>query len=145
MTVKKTKKLCWNCEGEVERDAILCRFCGVNVLHVVPIELHQQPAIPLPPYAVHEESSDEENVAEADGAAQDDKEADGPPRLSLSALLFSTLGTFFLLFALVLILFSDKGVLTLKWKASYWLVYLLAAFPLLFFGWKLAKAPEERL
>ena len=45
-------------------------------------------------------------------------------------------GVFFLLFSLILLLFSNHGLLTLQWKAQYWFIYAGVALPLLYFGWR---------
>lgn len=48
-------------------------------------------------------------------------------------LLFS--GSLFTLFSLVLLLFSQDGVLVLRWNSYLWPLFTLFAIPLFFFGW----------
>lgn len=44
-------------------------------------------------------------------------------------------GSIFAFFGLMLLLFSQDGSLSLTWNANYWYLYLLAASPLLYYGW----------
>lgn len=50
--------------------------------------------------------------------------------------IFLTVGVQLVLFGLLMLLFSHRGVILLKWDASYWFVYCLAGGPLLYFGYR---------
>jgi hypothetical protein len=65
-----------------------------------------------------------------------DEELGVKSRAEILPMLLLIPGTFFLLFGLVLVLFSKEGLLTLHWNARYWFVYLLLSAPLIYFGWK---------
>lgn len=52
-------------------------------------------------------------------------------------------GVFFLLFGMIMFLFSREGVLSLSWDAHYWFIYLGGALPLLYYGWRLLQKVEE--
>lgn len=138
MTTKKSKKLCWNCEGELERDAILCRYCGVNVLHVACQETSGEDLqVPPPPYAAHASNQ----LEEASPSSEDnDTMPTTRKHFSLTGLLSLVLASFFFLFAFFLLFFSKEGVLTLQWDASYWLFYILFSLPFFFLGWRFSRS-----
>lgn len=48
-------------------------------------------------------------------------------------------GSNLFLLSLMQLFFSKGGILRLEWDASYWLLYLLAALPMLYFGMKKCK------
>jgi hypothetical protein len=52
-------------------------------------------------------------------------------------------GMIFLVFGLILFLFSTQGFLVLKWNASFWPMYLLLSVPLLVFGWRALDSIES--
>lgn len=154
MNAKKNTKLCWNCEGELDRHALQCLYCGVN-LNTAAEEIKSPaspmtpqapkfiaPAEPLRPFSYPPYSKSEVDWATSEQEETDEREdlteAEGGKILSWPfALLLS--GIVLTLFALILLLFSTEGVLTLRWNARYWFVYLLLALPLLIFGWKFLK------
>lgn len=129
MNSKRNKKLCWNCEGEIDKDAIHCLFCGTELKNNPPA------TPPEPPYrAKMAPQKEEQKEAIANAPAKKSVEQDDS-RGALSFLLL-LVGAIFLAFSLFLLIFSSQGVLTLSWNASYWFVYLLVSLPCLFFGWK---------
>lgn len=157
MSTAGKKKLCWNCEGNVSREASNCPYCGVY-LHrdqdeeidieddeeeeLAPIYRSVSPennstAIPQAPYSAPQPATRQENEAKPSSVQAEWKNTFIPLLLLLS-------GSFFLLFGLTLFLFSHNGFLTLQWKESYWPFYLIAALPLLYFGWNdLQNLKEE--
>jgi hypothetical protein len=61
---------------------------------------------------------------------------EGEAKTILGPTLLMTLGAQLLLFGLLMLLFSHKGVMILKWDARFWFLYLFASAPFLFFGWR---------
>lgn len=142
------KKLCWNCEGRVTLTEEYCPFCGV---YLSPSTLpegadHQQHL--APPYKLVEDPS-ENNLDDANDTDKDDQkleiseEQEESFKNTLLTIFCLLGGVIFFLFGLVLLLFSQQGVFTLQWKASYWIFYLLVSLPLLLIGWnKLKTLPD---
>lgn len=139
-------KLCWNCEGNVSRSLENCPYCAVY-LNPDSEDLKEdiqapyafqkrkeENEIPKAPYQV---SSNEVQEEDADTIKEDILL---PPQTLFQSifapLLFLTTGLISLFFALILVLFSENGTLTLQWNADFWYVYAIAAFPLLFLGWR---------
>ena len=106
--LNKHKKLCPQCEGEIDKDALHCLYCGSDLGTLQ----GTSPAV-------------QERVAEAPSE---------PATASLFSLVLVLSGTLFLIYALFLLFFSTDGVLILRWDASYWFVYLFVALPLLIWG-----------
>ncbi|MBJ7448914.1 MAG: hypothetical protein JHC93_00985 [Parachlamydiales bacterium] len=116
----------------MEREAIVCRYCGVNVQNVQLVEDNQAPT---PPYSFEEVQSPSSNEVEDEEVVETEELTTIP----LSSLFYIFPGIFLLLFSLFLLFFSENGLLTLKWDSSYWAVYLLLGLPLLFFGYRKLK------
>lgn len=144
MSATKKKKLCWNCEGRVSFEEENCPYCSVY-LGPAPDDDSKQDALAPPyrlvdaeeeqeapesPYQVQEEVSqfEEDSVPELETAKSDLKDVVLPLGL-LSA------GSLFILFGLMLLVFSDHGTLTLSWNADYWYLYVLLALPAFLLGW----------
>ena len=53
----------------------------------------------------------------------------------LPTILFA-LGSQLLVLGLLMLLFSNNGILTLKWDAKLWFLYAFAACPCLYFGYR---------
>ncbi len=158
MTAVKNRKLCWNCEGSVHMHATKCPFCSTDLTASTSPHLEQvepltpytprpQPqednGVPAPPYAPRGygiESAVEEYAAQVrhdqppQQAVEEEMEEEAPSNAIPLMLLLP--GVFCLLFGLVLVLFSSGGELTMRWNARYWFIYLLAAIPMLYFGWR---------
>jgi len=135
------KKLCWNCEGSVAAELENCPFCGV---YLSPLQSHQSSSSPRAPYAM-EESEEEREIPQAPYANPSHEESAtlaiaSPEMVDQSPLFIPLLmllaGSVFLLFGIVLVLFSEQGVLTLQWNSTWWYAYILLALPMLAFGWK---------
>ncbi len=115
------QKLCWNCDALVDKDAIVCLFCGSDLSHQAtePEPVWRQPKEqPRPQEQVVEQAKDR-----SDGA--------------LVSMLFLLPGIVFFFFSLMLVFFAEGSSLTLRWDAHYWYFWLIASGPLLFFGYKL--------
>jgi len=155
MITKKTK-LCWNCEGVVDRSSENCIYCGVY-LHPEKEDLQEErddvSATPLytpqdqedEEYEPHYQSKEDEKIIyEEIHAEETKKEASSEDiRGVILPLVFLLAGSIFMLFGLILYFFSKDGVFVLKWNANYWFIYLLIAIPLLYIGWRTLQYFEE--
>jgi hypothetical protein len=140
--VKEKKKLCWNCEGSASFQDENCPFCGVYLSPLSisgtgldaqlnpPYKLdEEQDEIPDAPYASSQEADDDHKEETVDGEASDVRTIALTMALLLSGIALT-------LFSFALLLFSHNGFFTLRWNADFWILYLLVACPLLFFGWR---------
>jgi hypothetical protein len=157
MTNAKNRKLCWNCDGSVHIHATKCPFCGTELVaeEAPPTQqtfqqTYQQPEPPPQPvsqepppppyvqrvqsqsYALPQQSSWQEQLPEEESKPAPEPRARG----DAMPLLMLLPGAFFFLFAMLLLLFSEDGLLTLSWQAKHWFVYFLVAMPLLYLGWR---------
>lgn len=122
-SLKKNQKLCWNCEGEVDKDAIVCLFCGAD--------LSEQGDIPPPsPYRAIAATLPDE-------AQSKEKAPTKEEGTSAIALFFLLPGIIFLLFSLLLVFFSTDGILTFQWHSRTWYLYFITSLPLFYFGYRL--------
>ena len=149
MTPNLKKKLCWNCEGSVSIKNENCPYCGVS-LTVSPL-LNEVNTSFTPPYRLSEPSSPSIIPSAPYGSSEDlsnpqlDEEESNLSEEPVTDILKDTIisllmllfGTVFLIFGLVLWLFSDQnGLLTLSWNGKYWFGYLLFGLPMLVVGWR---------
>jgi len=158
---KEQTKMCPSCDGSISMDAIFCPYCGSNVFEKnenLPDHKNQDNVTSLsyeetlsslypPPYkpkAIQTVSSkyyEEENDAQTD---EDDNQEKQEKDTSLehnekNALIPTVLfwvGINILVFSILLLVFSQNGVLYLKWNAKFWFLYSLISIPLLYFGFK---------
>lgn len=122
-----------------------CTFCGVylsnsslinqrneGTAHIAPYQTSSEKSIPKAPYAAVKEK----DKAEVDQEPTEGGEEALNQKYKGSILPFALLlaGSVFLVFGLILLIFSHEGTLTLHWNASYWFIYLVAAAILLFIG-----------
>lgn len=141
------KKMCWNCEGRVAFSDENCPYCGVYLsssslinpqnessTHIPPYRTGSDKSIPASPYGMNKDV-EEEKTEDTTESVQE--EALNPTQSS-TVLPFVLLlaSSVFLVFGLILLVFSNQGTLTLQWNASYWFVYLGTAAVLLFIGWR---------
>lgn len=139
MKTKKRQKMCYNCEGEVDIDVIVCPFCAADLREEKP-EQHtplmqtnfknldaQQSLYPssLPKARPEEEPPLQQTI-------QQEEE----PKSSYGTIILLTLGAQLLLLGLFMLLFSNRGEFVLKWDARFWYFYVLASIPLFIFGVK---------
>jgi hypothetical protein len=151
MGKKNEKRLCWNCDGNVSLHLAQCPYCGVDLAKDAAHEENAPPFKhssydPPSPFAktlqpnlrVNEEewnrALEEENEREAKK-----EELPSTTNREMRALLLLLPGVVFILFGLMLLFFSEDGVLTLKWKQNLAYFYLLGAIPLLILGWRSFK------
>lgn len=145
MSALPQKKMCWNCEGNVDRNQDNCSYCGVY-LHPtgedVPFAKKSEPKTSLsdPQKDSQHTSEIPEKVVSPQILDRDFQLANltdlfGYLKKELFPLLFLMLGSVFFLFGAVLFLFSQDGVLTLQWKEESAVYFLLFSIPLIIFGW----------
>lgn len=162
MNPKTKKKLCWNCEGSTSVQDENCPYCGVYLsplsiggnedkedsLFAPPYRLSnidEEQEVPLSPFALENEgenessqtgvSSEKVQVITSISKNQLSESTRQMQAITMPLVLLLT-GSIFLLFGIVLVLFSQNGVFTLHWDANYWFIYLGISVPLLFFGWR---------
>lgn len=146
MKPKKRQKLCHNCEGEIDIDVIVCPFCAADLREEKPEQgqsfyspstkhLNQQwetmQSLYPPPYKPAVEPSSEEPVTA--GAVSD---PDEETKSIFAPTLLFTLGVQLFLFGILILLFSHKGIVILKWDARFWFLYIFFSIPCLIFGYK---------
>lgn len=159
----KNRKLCFNCDGSVHIHATKCPYCGAN-LSAAPVEAQvavEEP-VPPPPYVARARELEEVpppvySVAPVERKESRSERIEEPkeparrevadPKAVLMPMFLIIPGAFFFLFGMMLLLFSHDGVLTLRWNAHYWYLYLGLATPLLYFGWRFLhrESHEEEL
>ena len=152
MKPKKRQKLCYNCEGEIDLEIIVCPFCAADlraekfepsqpVSHSfeLPGKLHNHQtsqSLYPPPFASRLEVANEAFMEEKILSQPEDSDApENPSRVIFPTILF-TLGIQLFLLGMFILLFSHKGVVLLKWDGTFWFFYVLAACPLLYFGYR---------
>jgi hypothetical protein len=151
MKPKKRQKLCYNCEGEVDLDVIVCPFCAADLREEKPEQnkysynsafsvknletqesLYTQPRptlkMPSPPEVPIDEVDEEPEALEVE-------EGDSPRSIIGPTLLF-TLGVQLFLFGLMMFFFQKEGAMILKWDARMWFLYIFASIPFLIFGYR---------
>lgn len=151
MKPKKRQKLCHNCEGEIDLDVIVCPFCAADLREERPEqgrpsfnptvktfgqERETSQSLYPPPYA--SKTSETAAVAETQTQVSTNPAAnvEEKPKNPFRATILFTLGVQLFLLGLLMLLFSHKGVVILKWDAAYWFLYCLSGIPLLYFGYK---------
>jgi len=143
MKTKKRQKLCYNCDGEIDIDVIVCPFCAADLREEKPEQRYGS-------YITHvdssyrnphrrsqteEEANPEEFVEEEDPTFFEEEEEETRKSAVLPTVLF-TLGVQLCVLSLLMLLFSHNGVVLLKWNARYWFLYMLVSAPLVFFGYR---------
>ena len=147
MKTKKRQKLCYNCEGDVDLDVIVCPFCAADLREEKPEQrnlLREDPSLhtkaqdslypPSSPPRVRQEELLQEEMIQSD--EEDQKKSPYMPIFLLA------LGSQLLLLGVFMLFFSKDGVFTLKWDAHFWYFYVLSSIPLFIFGLKSLKLSE---
>ena len=148
MKPKKRQKLCHNCEGEIDLDVIVCPFCAADLREEKPeqrrapysasfMHTNAQTNQSLYPSArrVQQEPVEESEPIEQPLEAAIEEE-EGETKNIFRPTIFFTLGVQLFLFGFLMLFFSHKGVVILKWDAHFWYGYVLASIPFLYFGYK---------
>jgi hypothetical protein len=150
MKPKKRQKLCHNCEGEIDLDVIVCPFCAADLREEKPELRHSsynpsfshvnqqtnQSLYPSSPYSALKESSEEVEAPPQVPEAVLTEEVKSEAKNIFGPTVLFTLGVQLFLFGFLMLLFSHKGVVILKWNAHFWFWYVLSSFPFLYFGYK---------
>lgn len=148
MNVSQKKRLCWNCEGSVSLAEETCPFCGVSVVPAFlegtnnsftpPYALGavNDSAVPRSPYDLQPEPSEDVGVVAQSKAIDEMAPAIDEFKSTMLAVIFLLGGSMLFMFGAVLVLFAQDGVLTLKWDAAFWYVYVFLAVPMFFVGWR---------
>ena len=149
MKPKKRQKLCHNCEGEIDVDVIVCPFCAADLREEKPEQRYSprpqtlqnnQMMQSLYPTSHRQETPDPQSVLPTSAPREEAAEApppeeSKPTNLFVPTILF-TLGVQLFIFGLLVLLFSHKGTVILKWDARLWFIYVFAAVPFLVFGYR---------
>ena len=149
MKTTTKKRICWNCHGNVSLEACNCIYCGVYLNRDEEFDEAEEEQEELdPPYKLTEHTEKEEVIHNPPYTSQHLNADVAKPGNLVSILRFAgwksiilsitmlLSGAVFLLFAVILLLFAKDGFFTLQWNANRWFFYLIAALPLLFFGWQ---------
>lgn len=151
MKPKKRQKLCYNCEGEVDLDVIVCPFCAADLREEKPElernsfspavttvkQLNTENSLYSTPYyrTTAQEAPPIDSPQEATLVIPQEEESEPKQsRTIVMALVLFTLGVHLFLLGILLVLFSDHGTMILKWDSSVWFLYIFASVPLLLFG-----------
>lgn len=145
MKTKKRQKLCYNCEGEVDLDVIVCPFCAADLREEKPEQplssyttsnafrnLDTENSLYPPAYAPRVREEPEEQEAPQIASEYPDEEQ----KSAVGPTILLTLAAQAFLLGLFLLIFSSNGHLTLKWDARLWYLYIVASIPLFIFGVK---------
>lgn len=148
MKPKKRQKMCYNCEGEIDLDVIVCPFCAADLREEKPEQqrphfnptasvknLTTQQSLYPPHYAPKQAALQQEDAPFPEEAQMPAMESEETKSIFGPTILM-TLGTQLLLFGILMFLFSTKGAMILKWDARLWFLYVFASIPLLIFGYK---------
>lgn len=133
---KKRQKMCYNCEGEVDLDVIVCPFCAADLRAERPEQTKgaYSPSVHslkqlngeeiLPPPSSHEERQKFDLAEEEPSLIAETPVQNSTPWLkeALPIGLLTFGGGLFLL-GVLLVLFSEDGFLVLRWDASWWFIY----------------------
>jgi len=148
--------MCPNCEGNVALEVSICPYCGSSVFDTndnLANQAHSDDIKSLsyeetlaslypPPYKPSIiDTSESYEKEEEDFSKKEEKDLKSKEDVKIkksafsSTILFWT-GVNIFIFSLLLLCFSDNGVLYLKWNGSFWFLYTLLSLPLLYFGFK---------
>lgn len=136
-------KLCWNCDGDIPLQSARCPYCGVQIQAEAKEEM-EEPKLP-------DSVRNREPFALVSPAPRESEAPQPPKRVAvdtersetLRPLLLILPGIVFLIFGIVLQVFSDGEYFTLRWKASFAWWFLAAAAPLLYYGWRAVDGMRE--
>jgi hypothetical protein len=143
---KKRQKLCHNCEAEIDLEVIVCPFCAADLREEKPEQgrasvavtqkmAQEQTSQSLYPssYPVKPPEVSDPPAPEAPALAANEET---PQKNIFGPTILFTLGVQLVLIGLLMLLFSHKGVVTLRWNAGWWFLYCLSGFPFVYFGYR---------
>jgi hypothetical protein len=158
MKPKKRQKLCYNCEGEVDLDVIVCPYCASDLREEKPElqrsafsasassvkQLNTEHSLYPPQYAEERQEVEDGPIfieqrpsrePQIHVIEEEEEEVEGARSLLVPIVLLTS-GMHLFVLALALLLLSDQGTLILKWDARFWILYLIASAPLMLFGYR---------
>lgn len=139
MKQKKRQKMCHNCEGEIDVDVIVCPYCAADLREEKPerqvTPLYNPQPQPLKDHNLYGKPLPTEQIQEEASVQTEAPHEKKEKNLFLPTLVF-TLGVQLCLLGLLMLLFSHKGVVILKWDARFWFLYVFFSVPLLILGYK---------
>ena len=150
MKPKKRQKLCYNCEGDVDLDVIVCPFCAADLRIEKPeraffsSSAHSVKHLSGEALEVPETRYEKVRHEEASPLLSEEEEEEGgaaPTRPVWLGLVLFVLGAQLFLLAFLLLFFQSAGAVVLKWDARFWFLYLFASIPLLILGYR--ALPKE--
>lgn len=140
MDGQKQQKICYNCNGQVDLEVIVCPFCGTDLLEEFDagfdleeeLDSKQKSLSPQEtiaslypaPYQIHPE---EENQETADNLVE--------KAHPLSFLLF-IFAINFVCIGLLLFFFSKDGKVQLDVSSKYWFIWVLIGSISMLWSWK---------
>ncbi|MDE3045916.1 MAG: hypothetical protein KGJ02_04655 [Verrucomicrobiota bacterium] len=148
MKPKKRQKLCYNCEGEVDLDVIVCPFCAADLREEPPKNsfspmassakpLHGEQMLYPPPYSKPAEEAVPLDESLSEMPMMSEEEAVAPSSKGMfMAVALVTIGVQFFILSLLMVTCSHQGTLILKWNAHLWFLYFFASIPMLYFGYR---------
>jgi hypothetical protein len=166
MENKDLTKLCPNCDGSVAMDVTICPYCGSSVFEINENNVQSKSddsvkslsaketldSLYPPPYRprsydapIEKEPIKEEKIilnkkqTEAETQEEEEEEEEYEEedyKSSLLPTILFYLGINILFFSILLLIFSKEGFLNLKFNSKYWYGYLIAALPLVLFGYR---------
>lgn len=141
---KNDKRICWNCEGEVSLHLPDCPYCGAELS--APNSSFAPPRELGDPFQTAPNTGnrkiEQKEWEEALDTTPKQKVTSLPGKGDWISLILLLPGVVFALFGLLLLFFSEEGVLTLHWNKNLAFFYFLGAVPLIFLGWRAASAPK---
>ena len=133
---KKRQKLCYNCEGEVDLDVIVCPFCAADLREERPEQARA--SFPNPQKNFQDQMTSQSLYAPVGKPMEtpSDPEPNAESKNIFTPTVLFTLGVQLVVLGLLMLLFSHKGVVILKWNASWWFLYSLLGCPFLYLGYR---------
>lgn len=152
-TAVKTK-LCWNCEGNVPLSVDDCPYCGVQIedvkLYGESVQkrefqsVKEENAVSDSPFGLYVREPAQESREEPSEQEQEMLSVFEDMKRILLPLLLLLSGSLFFTFGLSLYLFSEEGVMTLRWSDSYWPFYFgLGCLTLILGGRSLTRVDDS--
>lgn len=160
-------KMCTNCDGRVPFEAIVCPYCSADLSKAVETEIQRADpfsrnqaiqdsltSLYAPPYKGKSGEQIKPTFRErmpppahhggtsaAPGTIPRSEEEEKTSKNVLFAILSLSLGSLLFILGMLQVFCSESGTLCLEWNTKYWFVYLVAALPLLYLGYR--KADEK--
>jgi hypothetical protein len=132
---KNDKRMCWSCDGHVSFEHATCPYCSAD-LGTSKATFSSEDGVLNPPYPGKEYTISTEEWESAFKTESTQEKTEASQKNEMMGLLLLIPGVVFVLFALLLFLFSKDGVLEFSWNESFAYFYFIGALPLLFFGYK---------